>query len=95
MVKLKKALAVRGGPTMYVGAATRTEMGEYKGRLDRLLKANKIATGKKPVRVNVSWTRHSPRKRQERIIIIVIETDDEIIIIILADPNSDPDPGGW
>jgi hypothetical protein len=56
MVKLKKVLSANGR-TIYVGAASASEMGEDKGRLERLLKDNGIVVGKKPVRVQVSWTR--------------------------------------
>jgi hypothetical protein len=94
MVKVKKVLSPRGGPVVYAGAASRTEMGDYKGRLVRLLKENKISTAKKRVHVDVSWTRHPPHKEEERIV-VVIDTGDEIDIIIYVDPNEDPDPGGW
>jgi hypothetical protein len=96
MVKLKKVSA-KGGPDIYVGGGSSVDMGQYKGRLDRLLKDNSITIGKRTVNVQVTWTRHkSPHQARERIGgVIVVVTDDTIIIIIVVDPNSDPDPGGW
>jgi hypothetical protein len=97
MVKLKKVSSIKDGPVFYVGSGSAVDMGPYKGRLERLLKDNKIAIGKKTVNVHVTWTRHkSPHKRKERIVAVgVAVTDDTIIIIIVVEPNSDPDPGGW
>jgi hypothetical protein len=97
MVKLKKVSTGKDGPLVYVGGGSTLDMGKYKGRLERLLKDNRIEVGKRTVNVHVTWTRRkAPHRKKERIIgIVVIATDDTIIIIVVIDPNEDPDPGGW
>jgi hypothetical protein len=96
MVTLKKVTSKKDPSTVYIGSAGRGDMGKSKGRLQRLLKDNKIVIGNKTVRTQVSWKRRTfPAKTEERVIIVVVVGDDTIDIYIFVDPNSDPDPGGW